>query len=376
MRILWHSAHPDMPTGYAGQTALLLPRFRALGHDVALSALAGHDSHTGFWQGIPVFPATPYCDVGEDVVTGHYGLFGADIVFTFLCTWLLSYPKVWRQLRTVHVTPVDCDPMSWADWEVIDATSGTPAAVSRFGEKMMRAGVEGRAALDPLYVPHGVDLKCYQPSRDRDSIRAAMGLDGKFTVGMDFMNNDRWRKNIEPAMRGFAAFHVDHPDSVLAVHAIQALPEGLHLPRLAAHLGIGGAVVWSPQYELVTGQVTPPMLADWYNALDVYLGPGNEGFGLPAVEAQACGVPVILGDWSTGPELAGPGWLVTGQGQWNEKHRASWGLAHVQAVAGALEEAYEDARNKRADARDFAAAYDINRVVREHWEPLLGELSG
>jgi glycosyltransferase involved in cell wall biosynthesis len=191
---------------------------------------------------------------------------------------------------------------------------------------------------------------------------------------MNFMNNDRWRKNIEPAMRGFAVFHAKHPDSILALHAIQAMPEGIHLPRLAAHLGITDAVTYSPQYELVCGMITPPMLADWYNALDVYLGPGNEGFGLPHIEAQACGVPVILGDWSTGPELVGPGWLVTGQGQWNEKHRASWGLAHVDSVAAALAEAYEDARNKRQDARDHAMGWEIGKQVRDHWEPVLGGL--
>jgi hypothetical protein len=83
---------------------------------------------------------------------------------------------------------------------------------------------------------------------------------------------------------------------------------------------------------------------------------------------------VILGNWSTGPDLVGPGWLVDGQGQWNEKHRASWGLAYVDSVAETLAEAYELARGRRDDARDFAAGHDINKVVREHWEPALAEL--
>jgi glycosyltransferase involved in cell wall biosynthesis len=374
VKILAHCPYPTMPTGYAGQMALVLPRLKALGYDLAVSLTAGQDSHPGFWDGIPVFPCTPYADVGEDVVAGHYNMFGADLVVTFLCTWLLKYPQVWRNLRTIHLTPVDCTPMGWGDYEVIADTGGMPAAVSQFGLKQMRAGVEGRAALDPLYLPHGVDTRCYAPSPDRDAMRAGMGFDGKFVVGMNFMNNDRWRKNIEPAMRGFAVFHAKHPDSILALHAIQAMPEGIHLPRLAAHLGIADAVTYSPQYELVCGMITPPMLADWYNALDVYLGPGNEGFGLPHIEAQACGVPVILGDWSTGPELVGPGWLVTGQGQWNEKHRASWGLAHVDSVAAALAEAYEDARGKRADARDHAMGWEIGKQVRDHWEPVLGGL--
>src|SRR6266851_5279850 len=225
MRILWHGPHPDLPTGYASQTALLLPRLQAAGHEIAVSATAGQDGHPGWWRGIPVLPCTTYADVGEDTVTGHYEQFKADIVFTFLCTWLLKYPRIWRDLRTVHITPVDCEPMSFADWQVIADTGGTPAAISRFGERMMRAGVEGRAVLDPLFLPHGVDTRCFAPSPDRDALRDAMGFAGKFVVGMNFMNNDRSRKNTDPAFRGFAEFHAKHPDSVLAVHAIQALPE-------------------------------------------------------------------------------------------------------------------------------------------------------
>lgn len=376
MRILWHSAHPDMRTGYGSQTALLLPRLQALGHQVAVSATAGQTLHPGFWNGIPVYPNTTYADVGEDVVANHYQQFKADLVVTFLCTWLLQYPQVWRSLRAIHLTPVDCTPMSHADNEVIVSTGGTPAAVSEFGLRMMRAGGEGRSVLEPLYLPHGVDTKCFTPAADadRDAMRRQMGYDGKFVVGMNFMNNDRHRKNIEESLRGFADFHAVHPDSVLALHSLNALPEGFHLTRLAQHLGILEAVAISPQYEMVCGMITPGMLADWYRSLDVYLGPGNEGYGLPAMEAQACGVPAILGRWSTGPDLVGPGWLVDGQGRWNEKHRADWGLAHVDSIAAALEAAYADAARRRDDARSFALQHDIGRMVRDHWEPVLGEL--
>jgi glycosyltransferase involved in cell wall biosynthesis len=380
VRILWHGPQPDMPTGYGGQTALLLPRFQALGYDVAVSASAGQENHPGMWRGIPVYPCTTYADVGEDTVRYNYRTFNADIVFTLLCTWLLKYPAVWRDLRTVHVNPVDCTPMSAADNEVIAATGGTPAAISQFGLKQMRAGGPGREVLDPLYLPHGIDTRCFSPvpDGDREAMRAEMGYDGKFVVGMNFMNNDRRRKNVDAAMRGFARFHAKHPASVLALHAIQALPEGIHTVRLARHLGLvpGESVTWSPQEDLVAGMITPAMLADWYRAADVILEIGNEGFGLTGLEGQACGTPVIRGNWSTGPELVGPGWLVQGEDRWNDKHQADWGEAHEKSVAAALERAHEQARGRRDDARDFALGHDINKVVREHWEPLLAELAG
>ena len=372
MRILWHGPHPDMPTGYGTQTALLLPRLQALGHDVAVSATAGQENHPGQWRGIPVYSCTTYAEVGQDTVRYNYRTFKADIVFTFLCTWLLEkYPLVWRDMRTVHMTPVDCVPMSQADYLVIAGTGGYPAAISRFGEAQMRA-----RELDPLYAPHGVDTKLFRPAADRDAMRADMGYDGKFVVGMNFMNNDRRRKNLDAAIQGFARFHAEHPDSILALHCVQVLPEGINTVKLAAALGLkpGESVTWSPQEELVGGYITPTMLADWYNACDVVLDIGNEGFGLTGLEANACGTPAIRGDWSTGPELVGPGWLVTGETRWNDKHEAFWGEAHIASVVAALGEAYEDARNCREASRDHAMAWDINKIVREHWEPVLGEL--
>jgi glycosyltransferase involved in cell wall biosynthesis len=126
--------------------------------------------------------------------------------------------------------------------------------------------------------------------------------------------------------------------------------------------------------------IRPPMLADWYRACDVLLSPGNEGFGLPAIEAQACGTPVILGDWGTGPELAGDGWLVPGELWWNDIHQADWHDAGTPGMVAALEEAYEmycteaETRSRRDAARDNALTHDIGKIVRDHWEPVLGAL--
>lgn len=373
-KILWKSAHPEMGTGYATQTALIVERLKASGYEVAISVTAGQDGHFSFWHGIPVFGRTGYTDLGEDTVREDAADWEADLVVTFFCTWVSKYTHVWRDLPVVHLTPVDCNPMSIRDYGVITDTGGTPAAVSRTGLEIMRKGGLNREPLDPLYLPHGVDTAMFTPAPDRDAIRRDMGFDGKFTVGMNFNNNDKFRKNITQAIDGFARFHAKHPDSLLALHAMMANPEGYNLPALIRHLGISDAVKWSPQAPMLRGMIAPKALASWYAALDVYLGPGNEGFGLPAVEAQACGTPVILGDWSTGPELVGDGWLVAGDRWWNDVHQADWHMAYPQSVADTLEAAYEDAGKRREAARDNAMAWDINRMVREHWEPVLGEL--
>ncbi len=67
-----------------------------------------------------------------------------------------------------------------------------------------------------------------------------------------------------------------------------AAPDGLH--KLAAALGIGDVVrFWPP--------VGQHRLVDWYRAASVLVMPSySESFGLVAVEAQACGTPVIAAE--------------------------------------------------------------------------------
>lgn len=55
-----------------------------------------------------------------------------------------------------------------------------------------------------------------------------------------------------------------------------------------------------------TGKVTDQELVDFYNLSDVFAFPSlYEGFGLPPLEAMACGTPVIASNQSSVPEVLG-----------------------------------------------------------------------
>jgi glycosyltransferase involved in cell wall biosynthesis len=71
------------------------------------------------------------------------------------------------------------------------------------------------------------------------------------------------------------------------------------LRALAADLGIAGDVVF-------TGGVPLDQTARFYQAADAFVYPSlNETFGLPILEAMACGCPVVTSDATAMPETAG-----------------------------------------------------------------------
>lgn len=378
-RLLWHSADPRMASGYAKVTRLFVPRIADHGWDVALATHTGTVARPDTWRAgrrdIPVYPPSEYEPFGQDVVRGHFARFGADLAITMGCTWNLL-PAIWRDLRTIHITPIDVEGMSVRDLHVITETRNTPAAVCRWGEAQMKA-----RNLDPvLYLPHAVDTRTFRPPRDRKQLRQALGMDGLFVVGMCAINQEPGRKNWDPVFRAFALFHKEHPKSLLRLHTLPFVgPSGSNLRLLAERRGIAHAIDWSDEYDILTGSIDDRAMATWFGTLNVLVMVGNEGFGLPTIEAMACGTPVIGGDWGPHPELGGgSGWLVGSDlyddVEFNATHRADWRRPDVHDLAAALGQAYEGAGERRVAARKAALAWDLDRVWEEHWVPVLKEL--
>jgi glycogen synthase len=113
---------------------------------------------------------------------------------------------------------------------------------------------------------------------------------------------------------------------------------------------------------LAAGGIDPDRMADWINATSAILIPSDrEGFGLAALEALACQVPVLSTAVGIAPVvLAGiDGCLV---GPYDAERWAARARAHLDA---------DDARvDGRASAERFSAARMASRV-RSAWQELL-----
>lgn len=377
--LLWHSNAPWASTGYGNQTALFAERLMEH-YNLSISAFFGLEGNILPWKGIPVLPGIGSTH-GNEVITDHVDtVFAADrragLVVTLMDVWVLD-PAIWSQFDVASWVPVDHEPVPDPVRDFFLDSGAVPIAMSRFGETELR-----KAGLDPLYCPHGVDTKVYRP-RDKQESREKTGFpQDAFVVGMVAANKGNpSRKCFQEAFQAFRLLNEKHPEARLYLHTeITGRFNGVDLLALANSIGIpASALNICDQYRTVHFPCTGEVMSEIYSSCDVLLSPSaGEGFGIPVVEAQACGVPVIASDFSAQKELCGAGWLVDGTRQYTPI--GSWQFRpDVPDIFDALRQAYaaspEQRKQTSAKAREFALGYDADHVLTEYMLPALEEAS-
>jgi glycosyltransferase involved in cell wall biosynthesis len=138
-------------------------------------------------------------------------------------------------------------------------------------------------------------------------------------------------------------------------------------------------VLFAEQYTYLLG-LPDAYLVDCYNSFDVLMMASmGEGFGIPLVEAQACGCPVITGDWTSMSELCFSGWKIgkaEARQTWHPHFEAWQWSVNPDAVADRLMSAYKmrDNQDYRDRARHGAEQYDADKITEKYWKPVLDEI--
>ena len=375
MRILTFGNAPYAWSGYGTQAAQLVPRLRAQGHDVAIAAFHGLHGAPLWWNGILIYPGSTEDMWAQDVLKGHYDHHQAGLLITIMDAWVMN-PQVVATMNVAHWMPIDCSPLSAMDRRILAEGGGRPIAMSEFGRRqLLDAGWEA------LYAPHAIDTRVFAPHPDRATVREETGMAGRFLIGINAANQDPLRKGFAEQFEAFARFHAAHPEALLLVNARAVANQGLNLTTLAADLGLTDECVqFCDQYLYAAGLTGQDKMARWYGLLDLLSNCSfGEGFGLPVLEAQACGTPVVVTDCSAMSELCGSGWLVEGSRWFNKGHVAWWQRPSVDGILAAYEEAFTlwqagELDAYREKARSFAVGYDADKVAAEYWVPALAEL--
>ena len=370
MRILWHSVAPWIKTGYGSQTEIFTKRIRdLLGHEVAISTWAMRGGMMDY-DGMPVYPG--YKDnFGNDIVASHAKHWNADLVITLTDSWVFKVDSM-KKIPWLAWTPVDHDPVPPKVINTLRYGYAVPVAYSRFGERKL-----AESGLSPLYVPHAIH-EDYLKTTTQRAARKRLGFpQDAFIVGMVGVNQGvPNRKSYPQCIEAFQKFNKRHRDTYLYMHTDLDSGMGLKLKDLINFLKLDEKSYGTPnRYKSLLGY-PETYLRDVYTAIDVFLTPNmGEGFGIPIIEAQASGKPIIGTRFSTIPELCFFGELIEGQPFYTNQSSFQC-IPNVNTIVRALNKVYgyttEHYKKESQKARQaIRQHYHPDKVTRQHWAPVL-----
>ena len=243
--------------------------------------------------------------------------------------------------------------------------------VSRFGEKELL-----KKGLASTYIPMSINTDVFKPM-DKKLMRKLFGIpEDIFMFGMIGANKENPpRKSFQEAMDAFKLFLDKHPKSGLYFHSYLQQPGGFPIEEYAKYIKVNHAIYHRDQYKMMF-KTDDEVMAKLINCFDVLLSPSvSEGFGVPVIEAQACGIPVIVNRFTSLPELVIEG--VTGEVCEVAYKRFSplisyVGVPDVNSLYEKMEKLFvADRVEMGKKGREWVRQYDTKNVIRENWIPLL-----
>jgi glycosyltransferase involved in cell wall biosynthesis len=199
--------------------------------------------------------------------------------------------------------------------------------------------------IDPdrvVVVHEGVDGHFRPPSRgESDRVKELYALPPRYVL---YFGSNKPHKNVRRLIQAFAQANLQSPTSsiqlVIAGHWDERYPEAKHATE---RLGLQDVVRF-------LGPVQDADLPALYGGAELFVFPSEyEGFGLPVLEAMACGTPVVCSNRSSLPEVAGDAALLC------DPH-------DVEALARAIEQALAD-----RDLRSALQQRGLNRAAQFSW---------
>lgn len=257
--------------------------------------------------------------------------FKPDIVLTYRDPWMDMYVSKSPLLPYFHwvwMPTVDSDPQkqSW-----IEGFAKTDAILcySEFGVKTLEKDAGHLLNVVGCASP-GIDPKIYKPY-DKKQIRQELGLDPNVNIVGTVMRNQK-RKLFPELIKAFSKFLKVAPPEIkdntyLLLHTSYPEKQGWNLGYHISEEHVGGKVLSTyickncRKYKIdffrdslnycenckAISSVMPsvamglevPDLVKIYNSMDLYVQYAIcEGFGMPQVEATACGVPIAASNYS------------------------------------------------------------------------------
>lgn len=385
MRILYSSVGHWVPSGYGKVSKYIVFGLKEKGHEIFEIS----NQLTYGWlnlDGITV--GARFNDpFAQDIIPFYWMLFKPDVLLTLVDVWIytaLPHEIKEKRIFWLPYTPVDaqldetCEPVLKpleVAYKII--------AMSKFGEGELKKFFD-----NVVYIPHGVDTDIFRPLY-KAGCKKEIGIPEDYFVFGHVAANYSTRKDFPHLYKAFRIFLDQLPESerkkvILYHHTTLSGQLGItyDILRLARKFGILKNFAY-PTVDIRLRPTTELELAKIYNSFDVYVTASRgEGFGLPVLEAQACGVPVIAPANSSHVELVeGHGWLIHKFSGWNiplhTPIQQIYPIVDEYALADAMRRAYEKEDERKKFGRlseEFAKGYSWDKII-DMFDNLLNELA-
>ena len=382
-RLLILSNAPFDPTGYGRQTKYLCQIFKELGYEVGVVSNHGLTGAAIYWQGIPIFPQRDdrFC---MDVI-GHYvNYFNADAVLSLYDLWHFPHDAQQRMgVPWIAWVPIEGYPVRGYLVHLLRSASYV-LTHSRFGQQYVNM-----AGIANDMIPLAVDTDVFKPG-DRAAMREELGFpQDRYVVTMVAMNKGAqpYRKGWPEMMQAWKLFFDRNPDALLYAHTNRepiapGYDAGFRFGPLIHELEIPSASVAFPDEMGFAVGIDDAEVAKIYQASDMTVLPSwAEGFGLPIIESQACGVPVVAHDCSAMSELVHNGTTISrGVKWWMPERSYWWHRPNPHQIAMAMGEVRFGRNNEelaemvdRAGVEAIKAEYSLEAVT-PMWDQYLAKI--
>lgn len=390
-RYLFYSNSPWTATGYGKQTRLLGTALVEDGHEVGVLCNYGLGGVKSNFLGMQLFPQGS--DVwSEDVIDPVVSRFDPDWVVSLCDLWVLK-PGFWFDIRDrlIPWVPVDHQPTPLGVQRFIETVAPRRLlAMSEFGKVQLNR-LDGYKKKDRVsMVPHTFDETIYHPGGREEAKKLFSIPEDRTVFGMVAMNKGTYkiRKSFPQIMLAFDLYvRTVDPDALLFLHTDIGQPRvpgehkvGVNLARLGHLIGVPDRnVLVADQFSVKLG-IEETNLADLYRAMDVLLLPSmGEGFGVPVLEAMACGTPAIVSDFTAQPELVkkGGGLTVSGLPDWDEGQCAWLHLPDPKDICAKMVEMVEDPTRYKGFQENAIASADFYRskgFLHRFWYPAFRDI--
>ena len=285
-------------------------------------------------------------------------------VFNTLMAPIVNFPwSLVIHMKTMHAftTPDAIGPLTRAYRRMNYPRAAKGADAIIINSESLRSEIQkyldvNAAKLKLIY--EAVDHELFRPG-DAGAARARVASYGVTKPFVLFVSSLWPYKNCDGLLRAWALARKELPGRQLAVVG-PGRDEGYlaKLRSLVTELGIADEVVF-------VGGVPLEETVHFYRAADAFVYPSlNETFGLPILEAMACGCPVVTSDTSAMPETAGGAAVLC-----DPREPASVARAVIEAT-GPGRDRLRDAGRRRAGeftwAATGAATLDVYREAAEN----------